>query len=396
MKKIKKALITGSIAGAMIMIILIAAIAAYAEQYVLIFQKKNQVERVTNIALSGLPPFITSEMIIGALETQQSYGYPASVCIAQIIQESGFGLYGPGGDTGEGLSYLAYNYKNLFGIKGKNGTAGGVQITTREEASDGTIYTTIAWFRAYNSYTDCINDRARILTNVYSDLISGVTDADAFAQAIGQRWATDSSYAESLISHMQRYNLYRLDTMSVSDYINGSGAGSDISGMPYYYQNDYAHISYGTSNLAKSGCGPTSFAMIASYLSGDQITPDEAVAWCGNAYYIAGAGTTWSYFSAAARHFNLGCNVLQMSPSASTSEAVLNALRQGHPVISSQRPGLFTSGGHYIVLSAIDENGKISVHDPNKNNAINKGYNDRKFDFSSEINVTSKQYWIFQ
>ena len=66
-------------------------------------------------------------MIVGALKCQDETGYPASVTIAQIIQESGYGSYGPGGESGEGLSYLAYQYCNLFGIKGK-GTAGSVNM----------------------------------------------------------------------------------------------------------------------------------------------------------------------------------------------------------------------------------------------------------------------------
>ena len=55
-------------------------------------------------------------MIVGALKSQDEYGYPASVTIAQIIQESGYGTYGPGGNKGQGLSGLAYGYCNLFVI----------------------------------------------------------------------------------------------------------------------------------------------------------------------------------------------------------------------------------------------------------------------------------------
>lgn len=59
-------------------------------------------------------------------------------------------------------------------------------------------------------------------------------------------------------------------------------------------------------------------------------------------------------------------------------------------------PGLFTNGGHYIVLTGLDSNGKVYVNDPNKNNAVNKGYNNRTFDFASEINVTAKMYFVFE
>ncbi len=100
-------------------------------------------------------------------------------------------------------------------------------------------------------------------------------------------------------------------------------------------------------------------------------------------------GTSWSYFEAAAKHFNITV------PTTTTSiSEVVTALKSGKLVISSQGAGLFTSGGHYIVLSGIDSNEQISVWDPNKNNAVNKGYNDRLFT-KSEINQAAKQYWIF-
>ena len=86
---------------------LISVISASYQQATLVFQKKKKVQNM-ELMLSGLPSFITSDMITAALEDQQKYGYPASVCIAQVIKESGFGNYGPGGENGQGLSYLAY------------------------------------------------------------------------------------------------------------------------------------------------------------------------------------------------------------------------------------------------------------------------------------------------
>ena len=39
-------------------------------------------------------------------------------------------------------------------------------------------------------------------------------------------------------------------------------------------------------------------------------------------------------------------------------------LKQGYPIICSMGKGVFTTNGHYIVLSGI-EKGKIKVKDPN-------------------------------
>ena len=179
--------------------------------------KGEKIKYSTDMPLEDIPVFITPEMIIGALKVQDEYGYPASVTIAQIIQESGFGAYGPYGDEGQGLSYLAYQYNNLFGIKG-TGPAGSVNMQTVEQTKSGESYTIRAGFRVYNTYTEAIDDRAELLSEVYSDLIEGVNDANTFAMRIGGRWATDINYAKNLICQMETYDLYRLDRMTLGEF----------------------------------------------------------------------------------------------------------------------------------------------------------------------------------
>lgn len=159
--------------------------------------------------------------------------------------------------------------------------------------------------------------------------------------------------------------------------------------IPHYLQTDYANVPYGSSNIAACGCGPTSFAMVASYLTGTTITPADAVAWCGNSYYVWGAGTSWSYFEAAAKHF--GCGAVRESYDANE---VLKALSEGHPIISSQHAGLFTRGGHFIVLRGVENGNKVLVNDPNDSEA--KNYINRSFDMASEVDITSDAYFIFE
>lgn len=178
---------------------------------------REKVKYNVEVPVSGLPGFITQEMVIGALKCQDETGYPASVTIAQIIQESGFGKYGPDGDKGQGLSYLAYQYNNLFGIKGL-GSAGSVAMHTGEQRQDGSRYNITAGFRVYNTYTECIEDRRSLLERVYKDLTFGVKDANTFAVRIGQRWATSLSYGQNLIQQMNRYDLYRLDAMTLEEF----------------------------------------------------------------------------------------------------------------------------------------------------------------------------------
>lgn len=158
--------------------------------------------------------------------------------------------------------------------------------------------------------------------------------------------------------------------------------------IPVYNQNDYQEP-YGRGTIAGYGCGPSSFSMVVSYLRNEAISPADVVSWCGNSYYVPWQGTSWNFFEAAADQYGIGA----VTTTTSTEE-VIRALQEGRPVISSQGPGLFTSGGHYIVLRGITAEGKILVNDPNDNEQ--KQYNTRPFDLYAEINSTCKQYWVFE
>ena len=60
-----------------------------------------------------------------------------------------------------------------------------------------------------------------------------------------------------------------------------------------------------------------------------------------------------------ARNFGVRGEELGLSESSIVSE-----LENGHPIICSMRPGDFTTSGHFIVLTGV-EDGKIRVNDPN-------------------------------
>lgn len=157
-----------------------------------------------DITVSGLPQCIKEEMVIASLQCQEKYKHPASVTLAQIIQES----------TGKnsGLSGLAYTYHNLFGIKaGKNWTGKTCTLFTSEQRPDGSSYQIRAIFRAYDSYTESIEDRSRLLNSSSSYPVEGVSDPKEFARCL-KKWATDIDYPETLIGHMDKYNLYVYDT----------------------------------------------------------------------------------------------------------------------------------------------------------------------------------------
>ena len=211
----------------------------------------------------------------------------------------------------------------------------------------------------------------------------GYTKANAIAYSdmmcARPNWPYSRYGDKEYVDHVLRYYI-----------ITSTGGTYPANGMqiPHYLQTDYGNIPYGGGSIATSGCGPTSFAMVASYLTGKTITPVDAVSWCGNSYYKPGVGTYWSYFAAAASHFGCGSVTQTNDPNK-----VLKALSEGHPVISSQSAGLFTRGGHFIVLRGVTASGKVLVNDPN--DSASKNYINREFDMMSEIHATASAYWIF-
>lgn len=211
-KKMWKVLFIGGIGIVLIVFILFVGIIT------IVMEELSDEEEGTNIVVNteGLPPFITQEMIETSMEEQEAHGYPASVTIAQIITESGFGRYGPGGDERQGLSQLAYDYKNLFGMKAPAGDSipiGVVNMQTGEEYNGNNV-TINAGFLVFQTYTDCIKYRSGLIQRRYADLIRDAATSDDFARGIAKRWATDSKYAEKLIRIMTQYDLYQFDTMS--------------------------------------------------------------------------------------------------------------------------------------------------------------------------------------
>ena len=143
----------------------------------------------------------------GAMAAQQRYGVPASVTIAQAIEESAWGSSG-----------LATQDYNLFGIKG-SGPAGSVTLPT-QEYEGGQWVTVNAAFRVYHNIAESISDHAELLANsgYYQRAMADRGVPDAFANDLTGVYATDPEYGSNLIALMRLYNLYRFDAPSAQQH----------------------------------------------------------------------------------------------------------------------------------------------------------------------------------
>jgi flagellum-specific peptidoglycan hydrolase FlgJ len=137
----------------------------------------------------------------GAGAAQQRYGVPASVTIAQAIEESAWGQ-----------SSLAAEYHNLFGIKG-TGPAGSVTLPT-QEYENGSWVTIDAQFAVYRGDAESIAGHAELLatSGYYARAMADRAYPDAFANNLTGVYATDPDYGANLIALMKLYNLYQYDT----------------------------------------------------------------------------------------------------------------------------------------------------------------------------------------
>ena len=123
----------------------------------------------------------------------------------------------------------------------------------------------------------------------------------------------------------------------------------------------YGYYGDGENTLAVSGCAPTALAMIVAGLTGDASnTPYEIAQYAqAEGYYVSGIGTSWDLMTWGCQHFGVYGETISLS-----EESVFSTLESGTPIACSMRPGDFTTGGHFIVLTGI-EDGKIRVNDPN-------------------------------
>lgn len=172
--------------------------------------------------------------------------------------------------------------------------------------------------------------------------------------------------------------------------VAGGLSGPSANNFPYYDQSDpqWGQKPYGKSGtISSSGCGPTSMAMILKSF-GNSLTPLDTANWSAQkGFRVVGSGTGWEFFKSIGQQY--GINTKRIAENEST---MVSSLRAGFPMISSMRPGDFTKGGHFIVLSGIDNSGNILVNDPA--GSAGKARSAKGWS-PSTIASQSKQMWIF-
>lgn len=148
----------------------------------------------------------------------------------------------------------------------------------------------------------------------------------------------------------------------------------------------WGYAPYGEETIiAISGCGPTCIAMVAAGLTADNtITPAVVAEYSSqNGYLDKNLNTSWELMTIGCRNFGISGTMLGLD-----ENAMANTLAAGYPIICSMAPGIFTTTGHFIVLTGY-ENGSFTVNDPASRIRSSRTY---KF---SEFQDQIKNMWYF-
>lgn len=279
----------------------------------------------------------------------------------------------------------------------------------RAEITTDYRYLQTAYVMAYLSIKnskDYINNKTKIAVdedelfdfwNQVSTIVVDANEEDENAPTYhiyNKLLSFDEIVTTLFVSDNDREN-YKQSVYLISQYIGNESFGEafGIDGermaIPLYYQyaSPWGNKKYGSGNIAKNGCGPTCIAMVFSYLRNENIYPNDIVDFTKDKYYINGSGSSWSIFAACASQWNIGCRYIGLS-----AGNIANELSAGHPVILSMGPGTFTKSGHFIVLTGINEDGTVTVNDPNDNSK--KNHVNKQFDLK-QILKESKGGWSF-
>ncbi len=129
-----------------------------------------------------------------------------STVIAQAIIESA-----------SGTSSLGYKYHNYFGMKcGSSWKGKSVNLRTKEEYTVGTLTSIRDNFRVYGSMAEGVAGYYDFIsTKRYANLKSAQTAQEYAERLKADGYATSSTYVNTLISTVKKYNLTKYDTGAI-------------------------------------------------------------------------------------------------------------------------------------------------------------------------------------
>lgn len=125
-----------------------------------------------------------------------------------------------------------------------------------------------------------------------------------------------------------------------------------------YLQQDYPRSSYGGGTVARGGCGITTMAMLATYMTDTIYSPGYLAKIYGS--YRTPDGTNGDIFRYVPAELGF-----QYDYSTPDYDTIFKELEQNKRVISLQILGHFTRAGHYLLLERTNPDGTVVIRDSN-------------------------------
>ena len=154
--------------------------------------------------LSADRQLFINNIVSGAEVTYKEYGVLPSITLAQASLESGFGT-----------TDLAIKAHNLFGIKADSRWTGKTISYITDEYENGQWITITDTFRAYDNFSDSIEDHGRFLyvnSRYKNNGLFAATDYNGQADALQRAgYATDPNYANKLKEIVSEYGFDAYD-----------------------------------------------------------------------------------------------------------------------------------------------------------------------------------------
>ena len=192
-----------------------------------------------------------------AIEQMRKWKVPASITLAQGLLESA-----------AGRSRLATEGNNHFGIKCHSTWKGGTIYADDEKRDE--------CFRRYRSARESYEDHSVFLANGqrYRGLFNlKMTDYKGWAHGLkAAGYASNPVYAQSLISIIERYELYRYDTASPGKIHSTPVNGQPLHPIYIYNKNYYLYARRGDTYRTLSQETGVSYRKLARYNERDKNT----------------------------------------------------------------------------------------------------------------------------
>ncbi len=178
-------------------------------------------------------------------------------------------------------------------------------------------------------------------------------------------------------------------SLRLSDVLYPDIGHEQISEIPTFFQQDYPYVDCGGVSMPIGGCGFTSLAMVATYLSDTLITPTEMARRYAREFGSPG-GVNGDIFTRITPELGFYCAEI-----SSLWPSVEEAMARGRQAVNLQMSGPFTTGGHYIVLAHLLGDGTVAVRDPSITHYVKlSGFRDEGFE-PRIIRMGATQFWIF-